>query len=94
MLRLVVRADHELRNQPHEDELHANDDQHDGKQEERVVVRVWIRRQHLLHEDEHGEEKREAPQSKAGKTEEVHRLRRVAAQQLDGDQIEHHPRGA
>src|SRR5207247_170586 len=53
-----------------------------------------VRWQQLLADNDRREDQRHGPQRKSGKPEEVHRLRRIAAEQLDRDQVEHDPRRA
>ena len=57
-------------------------------------MRVDIGRQQFLTDDDRGQQERDRPQAEGCKPEEVHRLGRIAAEQLYRDQVEHHPRRA
>ena len=55
-------------------------------------MRVHIGRQSLLENHNRRQHESHRPQAKRGEPEEVHRLGRIAAEQLHRDQVEHHTR--
>ena len=89
----MIRARLHLGDEPAHQELHAHHQQHDCREEQRSIRNPFV--MDVLHvRQPHAEQRSERAHPEPEEAEDLQRPRRIADQELDGEEIEHHPDGA
>ena len=92
VLDFEVGAAEEFPEQAHHQQLHAQDDEENGEQEERAIADVDAGEKFEQRQVE-ADEKARAAANEAGEAKKLHRLGKIVEQEGDGQQVEHDAHG-